>query len=528
MEERRIKILLLLIIILSFFLRFYKLTTIPASLNPDEKYNGYLAYSLLTTGKDLWGNYFPLAIKTFGSWTLPAYPYLTMIPVAIFGLTDFSARLVGAVFGVAGSVAIYYLADELFKKKKIALISAFLFALSPWSLFMSRISHEVNVAAVFFMVGLLALLKKKYSWAAILFGLTMFTHYAFVIFTPLFLVSYFILKRKFNWKFAVIFSVFLAVSVVTTLGGSAKEVKDVGLLNDPGMVYWRVDRFRTDGAHTATDAMMYIHNRYFGAATQFFANYTNTFSPSFLFDKGGEKILHNTGFTGVLYPIEFFFLLIGAGAMLWKREKMLPVLIAWLFLSPIPSAITKDAPSSTRLYTLMPLLVIFSSYGVYWLSKFRKIVLILIPAVMISTLIFMEFYFVHVNIQRAQFFHYGYKEVAMIAQKYPKDKVVMVGPENFPFIAFLFYNKYDPNKFRQEVTYYPTGSTGFEFVKSFGKYEFVTKIDRNNLDTNTLYFDSYKPGDKDVIKTPGGEKLFSYFTSSTPWIYCGSKGIGCD
>lgn len=310
--------------------------------------------------------------------------------------------------------------------------------------------------------------------------------------------------------------------------GSIKEVKDVGLLNDPGMLYWRVERFRTDGSHLISDQMTRIHNRYLGAFNQFAINYTNSFSATFLFDKGGEKTLHNTGFTGTLFPIEFIFLLTGFGAIFWKREKVIPMLVTWLLLAPLPSAITKDAPSSTRLFALMPLLSIFSGYGIYWLGRSLKVAVILTIVMVVSVLVFLEFYFVHLNNQRLQFFHYGYKEAALIAKQIPNDKVVMIGPENFPYIAFLFYNQYDPSKFRQEVSYYPAGETGFQFVKSFGKYEFVIKIDRSNLEKNTLYFDKYQPGDKNVIITPGGEKLFSYFTKTDKWIFCGSTGTGCD
>lgn len=529
--ERQIAKILLLIVILASLLRFYKITTIPGSLNPDEKFNGYLAYSLLKTGRDERGIFFPLSIKTFGNWTLPAYPVLTMIPVAIFGLNDFSARAIGALSGVLGTVLIYFVANEMFKKRRMALIASLLFALSPWSLFFSRISHEANLAVAFFLAALFLFLRKRYLSAAIFFGLTLFTHYAFVLFTPLFLFSLVVTQRK-NIKSlkvgGVIFGVFFLVTIISTFLGSIHEVKDVGLLNDPGMLYWRVERFRSDSSHGISDTMIHIHNRYLGAVDQLILNYANSFSPSFLFDKGGEKTLHNTGYTGNLYPVEFFLLLIGVGAIFWKKEKAVPIIVAWFLLGPLPSAITKDAPSSTRLFILMPLLTLFSSYGLYWLGRSKIVTIILSAILTVSVLIFLEFYFVHLNNQRLQFFHYGYKEAALISKQYPNLKVVMVGPENFPYIAFLFYNQYDPDKFRQEVSYYPVGDTGFQFVKSFGKYEFVSKIDRKKLESDTLYIDKYQPGDKKVIATPGGEKLFSYFTKTDAWIFCGSTGIGCD
>ncbi|KKQ38117.1 MAG: hypothetical protein US53_C0001G0022 [Candidatus Woesebacteria bacterium GW2011_GWA1_37_7] len=50
------KYILLLIILLAAFLRFWKLGSYPA-LNADEAAIGYNAYSLLETGKDEHGNF---------------------------------------------------------------------------------------------------------------------------------------------------------------------------------------------------------------------------------------------------------------------------------------------------------------------------------------------------------------------------------------------------------------------------------------------------------------------------------------
>ena len=58
------KILLLAgIVLLAFFLRFYKVTEIPPSLNWDEVSIGYNAYSILKTGRDEWGVFLPIHFK---------------------------------------------------------------------------------------------------------------------------------------------------------------------------------------------------------------------------------------------------------------------------------------------------------------------------------------------------------------------------------------------------------------------------------------------------------------------------------
>ena len=130
-------------------------------------------------------------------------------------------------------------------------------------------------------------------------------------------------------------------------------------------------------------------------------------------------------------------------------------------------------------------------------------------------LFFLDYYFVHFNNFRARFLYYGYRQAAKLAQENPDKKVVMIGPENFPYINFLFYGQYDPDKFRQEVVYYPQGGTEFRFVKSFGRFSFPWTIDRVFSEQGVLYFDRTRPADsRNIIRLPSGEPLFTYYTIS--------------
>ena len=77
----------ILIIILAAILRFYNLTAVPPSLNWDEASNAYNAYSILKTAKDEYGNFLPLANRSFDDYKPPVYMYFTIPSVWIFCLT---------------------------------------------------------------------------------------------------------------------------------------------------------------------------------------------------------------------------------------------------------------------------------------------------------------------------------------------------------------------------------------------------------------------------------------------------------
>ena len=73
------------IVLLSIFLRFWKLDQIPASLNWVEVAAGYNAYTIANWGADEYGNKFPLVFKSFADDKHPVHIYLTAIVVKLFG-----------------------------------------------------------------------------------------------------------------------------------------------------------------------------------------------------------------------------------------------------------------------------------------------------------------------------------------------------------------------------------------------------------------------------------------------------------
>jgi len=126
----------------------------------------------------------------------------------------------------------------------------------------------------------------------------------------------------------------------------------------------------------------------------------------------------------------------------------------------------------------------------------------------------MDGYFVHLNMQRARFWDYGYKQAVELSKAYPDYKVIMRGPENFPYIYFLFYNQYSPQKFISQVKYYPPTSEGFLYVKSFDRFSFPETLDQIKLAPKTIYIDDNYLRYKDKILLPSGEPVLSYYINN--------------
>lgn len=199
-------ICLLLICTVAFGTRVFGLANYPTGLTPDEAAQGFSAYSLLTTGKDEWGNKWPINLRSFGDFKPPLYTYLAIPSIAAFGLNEFSVRFPSALLGVLAVVLTYILTIKLTKDERIALVAAGLLALSPWHIALSRGAFEANLSTSLLTAGMLFFLlgieKSAYLIpAAFLFGLNLFSYHSARLVTPILVVALIIWKyTAFNWK----------------------------------------------------------------------------------------------------------------------------------------------------------------------------------------------------------------------------------------------------------------------------------------------------------------------------------------
>ena len=186
------KALIYVILLLAFLLRFVSVTKFPVGFNADEASFGYDAYSILHTARDQWGNLFPIIFKSFGDYKSPVYGYLTIPSVAIFGLNVFATRLPNIIVGTLAVLAIYLLVNEIVKHAKwldrymaewLGLVAAFLLAVNPWSVMLSRGAVEANLISFFLPMGIYFFLKgfkenKSFVWSSVFFGINMFTYHS--------------------------------------------------------------------------------------------------------------------------------------------------------------------------------------------------------------------------------------------------------------------------------------------------------------------------------------------------------------
>lgn len=510
------------IILLAAILRLYQLNSLPA-LNADEAAIGYNAYSLLQTGRDEHGNPWPIHFQSFNDYKPGLYFYIVMPFVALFGLTELAVRLPGALLGIATVWMVYLLAMELFEnrgrktedrllktekgRQNLALLSALLLAISPWHLHFSRGGWEVNAATFFITLGVWGFLRglRNNKWwylSVVAFVASLYTYHAARIVVPLLglgLILWSIryidipIYRKRHAILSGLFSsenklallgILILVPLVADLLGPAgiSRAAGVGLFADQGPVS-RVNEQRGEHRSISSPEGLILHNKAVNYSLSFFENYFEHFWGEFLFISGDEIQRNKVPETGQLYLFQILLLGLGLVAIARSSKGWGPVLI-WLLVAPVGAALTFQSPHALRGQNMVIPLTVISAYGalVIWqrvkgirIFGYWTIGLLVIFAVWDFTK-YLHQYYLHMPKEFPFSSQYGVKElVSYVEENQDKfSRIVVTDRYDQPYILFLFYMKYPPEKFQQEHTLTPRDTFGFSTVREFGKYKFVS------------------------------------------------------
>jgi len=532
------KILLIAIIVLGFTLRVYKINSLPA-LNADEASIAYNAYSLLKTGRDEHGNFLPIHFQSFNDYKPGGYFYLVLPFVKLFGLSVYSVRLPGIILSTLTIFAIYLLTTELFTKK-LGLTAALFLAISPWHIHFSRGAWEVSAATFFMTTGLWAFLKAQksprryYLLSAVFFVFSLYTYHAARVVVPLLGASLFVIYRKALIKSTryVVVAGLVGFIILLPLAGDLlgpagiSRAAGVGLFADPGPVN-RINEQR--GAYKNFQGIVpkLFHNKVSNYTFAFLENWAEHFHGEFLF-LSGDKIQRNkVPETGQLYLFEIITLLVGLAAIAKKPKNWSPILL-WLIFAPIPAALTFQSPHALRAQNMVIPITIISAFGAvaiitYIQKNIKKqslqatLYMFLIFVFSVNIARYFHMYYVHMAKEYPYSSQYGLKEVVTFVKENQDtyDQIFITDTYDQPYILFLFYLNYPPEKFQKNHTLSPRDQFGFSTVRAFDKYHFgsinLDKIKSNKSKSLVIGTPKEISDNNYLIKTinfPNGQEAF--------------------
>jgi len=508
--------LLIAITLIAAFLRLYRLDTIPPGINRDEASIGITASSLVTTGKDEYGRKLPVSFESFGDWKLPLYIYTTIPFIQVFGLTELAVRLPSAIAGIVSVVGVYFLANLLFGSQTLALISALSLALSPWHIHISRVESEAIVSVFLSIMGSLYFITavrnrslKHLITSGVLLALTYYTYHGNHISTSLLVMGLFAIYWKDviripRWWMAVGVGLCITGIILTaTFAADHTKISGISIFGDPTVVHAQIELPRLSHDNPDSIVAKLMHNRVTYAIVTISQNYLRSYGPEFLFIKGGGNRAHNIQGYGNLHGIEALLLILG---VIWlmnsilshthgEKQKESKLVIWWLLLGGVASAITKDAPHSNRMLMVVPALAITAGAGAqlfirsslrFW--KYTAIAILIIGYVA-GTGYYLDRYFVHFPKYEAANWGYAYKKLTPIlfSPENSSKNIIMTHPESSPYAYILFYSGYNLSEYQKQATRYPISRDGYTDVSGFGRFSFrPINWDTDTTTPNTL------------------------------------------
>lgn len=441
------------IILVAIILRFYQLDRLPPGLIIDEASEGYNAFSILHTGKDRYGQSFPILFRSFGSFQAPIYTYLTVIPIYFFGNSIFSVHFVSAVSGTVLVIITFLLLAGLKRKGEINLpvVVAFLVTISPWAVFFFRIGTEASLGVTLFALSFLILyLSLRHYWlfptATFILGLSTHAYYSERLISALFLIGFILLFRKTLFLKKKLLILGLILFMLT-------QIPHLLIANSGAFTrrFSQVDYFSNQFFQGNSGELRFVpFGRPLFIIREFLSQYLTYFSPKNLFSDPDPQGARSIPDLSVFYSWMIIPFIFGLRSVVINHLSPInKMIILLMILSPIPASLTRDPFSSIRTLVFLWDITIVIAFGIsYLLNIFFSIrfkLLILIAVVFLSLMQLYLAYFILLKYERSENYGFSYLELLKrIETEKDKKFVVDSSRELGTGIRFAYLKQYNP------------------------------------------------------------------------------------
>ena len=310
-------------------------------------------------------------------------------------------------------------------------------------------------------------------------------------------------------------------------GEIVSRAAGVGLFADVGPIE-KTNEQRME--HKGTFSVI-LHNKVINYGLAFLKNWGSHYHGLFLFVSGDVIQRNAVPETGQMYLFEIVTVLAGL-YFIFKNyslsSKSFNVVLGWLLIAPIPAALTFQSPHALRAQNMVIPLTIVSAYGLYQLLKLLKGLIsnkifltacytIIILIISWNFARYLHMYYKHMSEEYPFSSQYGVKELVNYLSTQNKNykNIVVTNKYDQPYILFLFYTKYPPQKFQKEHVLTQRDKYGFSTVDSFSNYIFKSiDWDRDKLlYPNSLIIgsDTEIPDETNITKRIYGSNGYLYF-----------------
>ena len=433
------------LIITAVIARIIFVGVFPPGISHDELDIVLSAKTLGLTGKDASGVSLLLSLfaTQLESGTTGLIPILLM-PIFYFLKLDLAN--VHLVYTIVVIITAFFVSKTVYLFTRNLKISSITFAVlfaSPWMFIYSNMAVDIPFALMFLSIGIAILFSQK-GWRVFIalpfFLLSMFSYYGAMATTPLLALLVLLIhsrnkkQTRINLVMFLVLIVFLAgfIAISKTIPNSVLS-KRSGELTILSLEKYSplVDQARKQTINSPLTGLLVnkptlliadLTNKYLGA-----------FSVNTLFINGDTRAAYNFEGHGLLYYIDYVFILLGVVGI-YKYGKRLGLLIgAIIVFGPIGSMLTLvDMSYIFRSYPLPIAFSILISFGIWFLykkvpKKHKGVFVVGFVAIYLAFLVrFVYFYNFHYSIRQAENHYVSERILVDYAIRENEDVIIVV------------------------------------------------------------------------------------------------------
>ncbi len=497
--------LTLAILLLAIFLRCFAFTATPTSLYWDEASILYDTYSLAQTGADMHAKPYPLiSFTSFGDQKPSGY-YYTLLPfVSFFGPSNWVVKIPSLLAGILIVWGTGLLFKQLFfrqnpdKQHFFSLLAMLIAALNPSLIHLSRVGFETNLGLCFLLFGLIFGLRALRSQSKInyfflmselFFFAAFYTYHSYRFLAPvlglyLFFTLLYTHRQQFRQTLislilVPIFTLICLLPLIISPQSLTSRLSDTTIFNNLDTIILSNQCYQQAQFGPLSPLLCHRY-RYFGQTI--LQNYVRNLNPLALFFQGDGHPRHSANPWGFFYPVELLFCLIGLiFALIHFRSHRfaLSLLFVWLILTFLPSSLTYDNPHLLRSSSLLIIVSILATLGIYQLTLFfPKAKKIILPLILLTYFIFTTIFFLYYHQtyrhQSASYWQDGYQEAieafVQLKEKYPTLPFYITNAYGRASIYYFLYAPITPEKVQAANTERMQNSEFESFENQYSRF----------------------------------------------------------
>ena len=257
------------------------------------------------------------------------------------------------------------------------------FAVSPWSIQLSRVAYEANVGLLFVLIGswlfIRGINRRKWNYlyvSTIPLTLSAVTYHSEKIFTPLLFIgllmygSKLLLSNKRHTAILIVMFILLNSIWILDSRTTARGRSVTIFANQTQVLAPSIQQIEYDNQNDIILGSL-IHNRRIIYGLYYARNYLSHFNPVYLFLTGDQERHHAPGM-GLLYVVSIPFIIVGIAKLNSLGKKSELFIYYWLLIAPLASSVAFDSPNSSRNFVGMPMWHIFGAVGLCSVLIFCK------------------------------------------------------------------------------------------------------------------------------------------------------------